>query len=338
MATMLSTNSGADFVNADAKQYFVSPLFLGEDVLAGMDVMTDIKGNTYLDHFSAGSYLTTADAGASFSGSEASIYSNPQISPNRVEVEIAMSGNNYYNKVKGQVLRSGTDKDNVDGTVLKQIGADILMQGIKADFNRQIFFGDTDSTLAASIGADFSVYDGAFKACAGIPDAQVTVATYATGTDSAMAALAAVYASATAELKELPKKFYVSGKIADDYTNELTSIGVAPAYEDMQNGIPKLSYLGIPLVVRRDWDVVLATKYANVQMIQAAATTDAVGTAALGARIMLLANDALVVGTDFNTANVESWYNRDEKELRFRFGYTCGTVLLDSKMACVYGN
>ena len=121
-------------------------------------------------------------------------------------------------------------------------------------------------------------------------------------------------------------------------TNELTSIGVAPAYEDMQNGIPKLSYLGIPLVVRRDWDVVLATKYANVQMIQAAATTDAVGTAALGARIMLLANDALVVGTDFNTANVESWYNRDEKELRFRFGYTCGTVLLDSKMACVYGN
>jgi len=338
MATMLSANNGAAFVEADAKQFFVSPLFLGADVLAGMDVMTDIKGNTYLDHFTAGEYLTTADAGAAFSGDAATVYSNPQISPNRVEVEIAMNGNNYYNKVKGRVLRSGTDKDNVDGTVLKQIGSEILMQGIKADFNRQIFFGDTDADLTASIGSAFNVYDGIFASVKGLADAQKEVATYATGVGSAMAALAAVYGKATAELKELPKKFYVSGKIADDYVAELTAKGVAPAYEDLQNGIPNLSYLGIPIVVRRDWDVILTTKFANIQEIQLAAGTKAVGTSALGARILLLANDAIVVGTDFNTANVESWYNRDQKEFRFRFGYTCGTVLLDTKMAVVYGN
>ena len=337
MAQFTNVSGAQAFVAADAKQYFVSPLFLGEDVLAGMDVMTGIKGNTYLDHFSAGSYLTTADAGASFSGDAGTVYTNPQISPNRVEVEIAMSGNNYYNKVKGQVLRSGTNKDNVDGTVLKQIGAEILMQGIKADFNRQLFFGDT--TTGLSINGDFSVYKGIFEAVQhSVADAQITVATYATGTNSAIAALAAVYASATAELKELPKRFYVSGKIADDYVTDLTAKGVSPAYDDLQNGIPKLSYLGIPIVVRRDWDVVLTTKYAHVQEIQLAAGTDTVGSGALGARILLIADNAMVVGTDFNEANVESWYNQDEKEFRFRMGYTCGTVLLDAKMASVYGN
>jgi|TARA_R110002033_G_C3850471_1_gene235600 hypothetical protein len=337
MAQFTDVSGAQAFVAADAKQYFVSPLFLGEDVLAGMDVMTGIKGNTYLDHFSAGSYLTTADAGASFSGDAGTVYTNPQISPNRVEVEIAMSGNNYYNKVKGQVLRSGTNKDNVDGTVLKQIGAEILMQGIKADFNRQLFFGDT--TAGLSINGDFSVYKGIFEAVQhSVADAQITVATYSTGANSAITALAAVYASATAELKELPKRFYVSGKVADDYVTDLTAKGVSPAYDDLQNGIPKLSYLGIPIVVRRDWDVVLATKYAHVQEIQLAAGTDAIGSSALGARILLIADNAMVVGTDFNEANVESWYNQDEKEFRFRMGYTCGTVLLDAKMACVYGN
>jgi len=336
-AQFTGVSSAQAFVAADANQYFVSPLFLGEDVLAGMDVMTNIKGNTYLDHFSAGSYLTKADGGDAFEGIAGTSYTNPLISPNRVEVEIAMSGNNYYNKVKGQVLRSGTDKDNVDGTVLKQIGSEILMQGIKADFNRQLFFGDTTANL--SIGGDFSVYKGVFEAVQhSVADAQITVATYSSAENSAITALKAVYDSATAELKELPKRFYVSGKIADDYIADLTAKGVSPAYEDLQNGIPKLSYLGIPIVVRRDWDVILSTKFAHIQQIQLDAGTDAVGSAALGARILLIADNAIVVGTDFNEANVESWYNQDEKEFRFRMGYTCGTVLLDAKMACVYGN
>ena len=306
MAEFIGQSSSVAFVAADAQKYFVEPLFLGEDVLTKMDVMMDVKGNTYLEHFAAASKVTKADNGGAFSAVAGGEYTNPLISPIRVEVEISMNGGTFFNKVKGQVLRSGTDKDNVDGTILKKIGAEILMQGIQADFNRQVWLADTTSSLG--ISGDYNVYQGAFQSLIASGCAK-TAATYSTASNSAIDALQAVYAQSTAELKELPKTFYVSGKIADDYIADLTAKGVAPAYDDLQNGIPKLSYLGIPIVVRRDWDTALLNDFANITDNTGAA----VYTAAAGARIALIADGALVVGTDFGSAAVESWYNRDAK-------------------------
>tara|TARA_R110002020_G_scaffold304726_4_gene520544 strand:- start:1734 stop:2768 length:1035 start_codon:yes stop_codon:yes gene_type:complete len=339
MALFETTSGAAGFVGADVQKYFISPLFLGNDVLSKFDVMGDIKGNTYLDHFSAASKITSADNGGKFAGVAGTTYTNPQVSPNRVEAEIAMNGNSFYNKVKGMALKLGTDKDNVDGTVLKEIASKLMLQGIQADFNRQLWFGNTAAIVT---GGDYSVYEGIWASLqAKVPAAQLVVTTYATNVanEAAIAALEVVYGKATAELKELPKTFYVSGQIADDYVAELTAKGVAPAYSDLQNGIPSLSYRGIPIVVRRDWDTVLANDFAQVPTASANlgdASVDAVYTSAAGARIALIADGAMVVGTDFEGANVESWYNQDEKEYRFRFGYNCGTVLLDAKLACTY--
>ena len=342
--TDISTGSPAAYVGADVQQYFISPLFLGNDVLAKFEVMGEIKGNMYLDHFSAASKITTADNGGEFAGVQGTIYSNPQISPKRVESEIEMNGNNFYNKVKGMVLRSGTSKDNVDGTVLKQIGAEIMMQGVKADFNRQLWFADTSSLLDSTAHvAHYQVYDGIFASLlAKLADDQIVAATYSTDITNAAAtaALESVYQAATAELKELPKTFYVSGKIADDYERELTSKGNTLAYADLQSGIPSLNFRGIPLVVRRDWDVTLANDFASIRQIAEEETggTPAVGASALGARIALIADNALVVGSDYSGASVENWYNMDAKAYRWRIGYTAATVLLDAKLAVLYGN
>ena len=338
--TGFDANDTASYVGADVEQYFMSPLFLGNDVLSRFDVMTNIKGNMYLDHFSAASKITKADDGQSFAGVAGTTYTNPQISPKRVEAEIAMNGNNFYNKVKGMVLRSGTSKDNIDGTVLKEIGAKIMMQGVMADFNRQLWFGDDSGT--SGIDADYGVYSGIFAACRSLGTSLIT-SSYQTdlANEAAIAELEAVYNAASAELKELPKAFYVSGKIADDYVAELTAKGVAPAYSDLQNGIASLSYRGIPIVVRRDWDTVLANDYDHVVTITSAdaeSPTLAVGSGVLGARIALIADNALAIGTDFEGASVENWYNMDEKEYRWRIGYTCGVTLLDTKLAVISGN
>lgn len=339
MALFTDITGANAYVGADVQKYFVSPLFLGNDVLSKFDVMSNIKGNMYLDHFSAASKITKADNGGAFAGVAGTAYTNPQISPKRVESEIAMNGNSFYNKVKGMVLKSGTNKDDVDGTVLKEIAAKIMIQGVQADFNRQLWFGNTAAEVTSG---DYNVYDGVWASLqAKVPSTQVTVATYATNIagEAAIAALETVYGKATAELKELPKTFYVSGKIADDYVAELTAKGVAPAYSDLQNGIPVLSYRGIPIVVRRDWDTALANDFGSIMTASANlgdSAADAVYTTAAGARIALIADNALVVGTDFDSATVESWYNQDEKQYRFRFGYNCGTVLLDAKLACTY--
>jgi len=343
-----NTDAAATFIAADALQYFVSPLFLGEEVLSGMDVMTEVKGITDLDHFAAASFLTTADNGLSWAGKQYGAYTNPRISPVRVEVEVSMNGNNYYNKVKGQVLRSGTDKDNVDGTILKQIGSEILMQGIKADFNRQLWFCDgakvaVGTGAVVSNAAHYKLYTGIFAALAAkCLDAQKITTkwnTTAVTTDRATLVLAAMYAAATPELKELPKKFYVSGAIADAYTDELVGAGNHVAYADGQSGIPNLRFRGIPLVVRRDWDALLSAESAAIVTTAGSIVNAGItGAAATNAqyRAALIADNAVVVGTDFNGSSVESWYNRDEKELRFRLGYLCDTVLLDAKLAVTY--
>ncbi len=345
----ITTIAATDFVAGDAQKYFMEPLFLGNDVLAKFDVMTSVKGNTYLDVFTAAQKMTKADNGGAFSASGAGYYMNLELSPKRVEAEISVNGGDFYDKVKGQVLRSGTSKDNVDGTVLKEIASKLLMQGIMRDFNRQLWFGWTSATANTNtaIGADYNVYDGVFRALYyGLPNAQRIVASYSTNiaNKAATVALESVYQAATAELKELPKTFYVSGQIADDYERELTSEGNHLAYTDLQSGISSLNFRGIPISVRRDWDVVLENDYDHVIQIQAmtgdplANAADAVGTTALGARIALIADGALTVGTDFQSANVESWYNQDQKELRFRIGYICAAQMANAKLGVLYGN
>ncbi len=337
-------SGGQAFIGADAQQYFISPLFLGSDVLSSMDVMTDIKGNMYLDHFSAASFITTADNGSTFAGQAGVNYTNPQISPKRVEVEIAMNGNNFYNKVKGQVLRSGTSKDNVDGTLLKKIGSEILMQGIQADFNRQIWFAD--SSISADSGsattnnrAGYALYNGIFKSLQALDAAQEITTTYGSAIGKANDVLAAMYAAATPELRELPSKFYVSGAIADDYVEYLVDKGNHVAYMDGQNGMPVLKFRGIPLVIRRDWDALLIAEGAAID----GSSSPTVAAGIVGCtgvkdqyRAALIADNAVVVGTDFSGASVETWYNQDEKELRFRLGYLCDSVLLDKKLAVTY--
>ena len=49
---------------------------------------------------------------------------------------------------------------------------------------------------------------------------------------------------------------------------------------------------------------------------------------------MLLAKDAVAVGTDWDIQDVDMWYNRDCKENRFRMNYSFGVEIKEPSM-CV---
>jgi hypothetical protein len=101
----------------------------------------------------------------------------------------------------------------------------------------------------------------------------------------------------------------------------------AAGYGAMVNGVPQLTYRGIPLVVRRDWDVAIAADHAEINGQNAAAETH---------RAMLTTQDAFVVGTDFDENSVEQWYSQDNKAYRFRVAYMVGVALKDAKLAVYY--
>tara|TARA_R100001460_G_scaffold36405_4_gene69885 strand:- start:12040 stop:12972 length:933 start_codon:yes stop_codon:yes gene_type:complete len=300
-----------------------------------MEVLPNIKGTTVIDKFNQLGKITKAFTNGAFSAeSDADKGATITITPSRVEAEVEFRANELFNKMKGQLMRGQHDFDNIDGTVVKNILLDLIGQGVKADFNRQLWLSDV-----AEADAHYGIYDGIFQAAAEASATALTRTYAGLTTQADNAALVAgnglkimqgLYDSASPELLEAGNHvFFVSGDIADDYmASTLESSNFAAAgYGALVNGVPQLTYRGIPIIVRRDWDVAIASDVAEINGASNAAETH---------RALLTTQDAFCVGTDFDENSVEQWYSQDNKAYRFRVSYMVGVALKDAKLAVYY--
>ena len=314
----------------DVSKYILEPLFMGQDYMSYMDIMPNVSGTIVVDKFKAIGGITNAFSSSAFAGESGEIGDTVTITPVRREAEVAFAGDSLYNKIKGQLMRGGHDFDNVDGTVVKNILLEMIGQGVKADFNKHLWLSD-----ASGSGA-FGDFDGLFDAAFAVTANKINRDTISQGSDAALASgkgleiLKGLYDAAAPELLEAGNHVYiVSGDVADDYmaaTLESSNFAAA-GYGTMVNGVQQLTYRGIPIIVRRDWDVAIAANVANINGASNAAETH---------RAMLTTKDAFVVATDFNENSVEQWYSNDNKEYRFRVAYSVGCALKDAKLAVYY--
>ena len=330
---MANTVASLPTVNKyDVSKFILEPLFMGQDYMSYMDIMPNVSGTVVIDKFKQLGGITNAFSSSAFTAETGEIGDTVTITPVRREAEIAFAGNSLYNKIKGQLMRGGHEFDNVDGTIVKNILLDLIGQGVKADFNKHLWLSDASASDA--FGDFDGLFDSAFAVTANRHN-RVTLATEQT-TDAALVAgrgldiLKGLYEIASPELLEAGNHVYfVSGDIADDYmaTNLESSSFAAAGYGAMVNGVPNLTYRGIPIIVRRDWDVAIAANVANINGASTAVETH---------RAMLTTKDAFVVATDFNENSVEQWYSNDNKEYRFRVSYSIGCALKDAKLATYY--
>lgn len=322
----------------DVNRSIISPIFLGQDYMQYMNVLPNIKGTTKIDHFGSLTKITKGFNEGAFSGETAGTFSAVTVSPARMEAEIEFYANSLFGKMKGQLMRDNFDFDNIDGTIVKNVLLDLISQGIKADFNRQVWLGDASLTSGTGY-LDYSEYDGIFQvlkdglaAAQKLDNSDITGVGNDEGLDAAADAvniLTAMYEAATPELLEAGNHvFFVSGDIADKYMAYLEGTGYAAAgHGVLVNGVPSLSWRGIPIVVRRDWDTYLAADTAILSGASDAAETH---------RAVLTTQDAIIVGTDFDETSVEQWYSQDNKSYRFRVSYMVGVALADAKLAVAY--
>ncbi len=330
---MANTVASLPTVNKyDVSKFILEPLFMGQDYMSYMDIMPNVSGTVVIDKFKQLGGITNAFSSSAFTAETGEIGDTVTITPVRREAEIAFAGNSLYNKIKGQLMRGGHEFDNVDGTIVKNILLDLIGQGVKADFNKHLWLSDASASDA--FGDFDGLFDSAFAVTANRHN-RGTLATEQT-TDAALVAgrgldiLKGLYEIASPELLEAGNHVYfVSGDIADDYmaTNLESSSFAAAGYGAMVNGVPNLTYRGIPIIVRRDWDVAIAANVANINGASTAVETH---------RAMLTTKDAFVVATDFNENSVEQWYSNDNKEYRFRVSYSIGCALKDAKLATYY--
>jgi|TARA_R110000803_G_scaffold80842_2_gene146696 hypothetical protein len=332
MANELLVTSLPTVNQYDVNRAIIQPIFMGQDYMQYMEVLPNIKGTTVIDKFNQLGKITKAFAQGEFSGETISDKgATVTITPARVEAEIQFRANELFNKMKGQLMRGGHEFDNVDGTIVKNILLDLIGQGIKADFNRQLWLSD-----AAEADANYGIYDGIFQVAKeggayALDNASVSQANgEALGSGKGLTILKALYDFASPELLEAGDHVYfVSGDIADDYmaaTLESSNFAAA-GYGALVNGVPQLTYRGIPIIVRRDWDVAIAADVSEINGCNHATETH---------RAMLTTRGAFVVGTDFDENSIEQWYSQDHKAYRFRVAYMVGVALKDAKLATYY--
>jgi len=318
----------------DVNKAIIEPIFLGQDYMQYMEVLPNIKGTTVIDKFNQLGKITKAFANSAFSAEgDADYGATVTITPARVEAEIEFRANELFNKMKGQLMKANHNFDNVDGSVVKGILLGLIGQGVKHDFNTQVWLSDV-----AEGDTHYGIYDGIFQSAAEAGSTALTSAYAGLTTQADGAALVAgngvkilkgLWDSASPELLEAGELvFFVSGDIADDYLVTLEGTGYAAAgYGALKDGLPSLTWRGIPIIVRRDWDVSITTDSGSVGGCNVATETH---------RALLTTKGAFVVGTDFDQNSVEQWYSQDNKAYRFRVSYMIGTALKDSKLCTYY--
>lgn len=317
MANMITT--ALTWSQEDAAKYFLQPLFVSNNALNHFDVMTDISGASIkLDKYAALKDVTKAMGTACFEADATqSENTNVTLTLCRLEVEHAQQGHALFNHIKSSLMKKGISRNDLTGTLLMEIVSKLLMDGIMRDFSTILWWGQTTSGAGTQ-----DLCNGIWEAVNGIPGGQIVTETGVILTD-----LANMMAARTNELAAAEQVMFCSRAFADAYKSALQAAGThTAAYADLQGGINALRYNGIEMIVMPDWDVNIATY---------GATLSSNGPSAVGntKAAMILAKDAVAVGTDWAIQDVDMWYNKDCKENRFRMNYSLGVALKDNSLA-----
>lgn len=309
----------------DAQKYFLQPLFVGNSALDYFEVMTGVKSSQKLDKFSTLQKITKAEA-SGFAGATGVTYTQRNIAVSRVEAEVEQAGGAFWNSIKGELLRTGNGKDDISGTKLQGIVSEIMLQGVKRDLERMLWFGHT-----ASSSVDYAPYDGILQALTGLPAGQklsipatlVTTAGLETSVIEFDAMLNAMPSEGLENRQDLV--IFASRSMCDNYRTALRQGGTEGAYVSLQDGTPKLSFQGIEVVEMGLWDSVIAADGGAGSTITPPALNTTVGTDYHGHLAVLTVKNNIVIATDYDSVSgADMWYNKDVKVNRFRFEYVVG--------------
>ena len=323
MANLITT--ALTYSKEDALAYFLQPLFVGNKAMDFFEVMTGVKSSQKLDKFSTLEKITKAEA-SGFSGATGVTYTQKTISVARMEAEVEQAGGAFFNTIKGELLRLGLNKDDITGTILQEIVANVMLRGVDRDLQRQLWFNDSANAGAPYV--DYNSYDGILKQLGGLPAAQkLDIASGAMAANLGRDTMQAMIDAMPNEGLELRDDlvFFVTRSVADNYRATLSAGGQELAYISMTDGTNQLSYQGIPIVEMGLWDTVIANDSNVATPLTAPSLFD--NTKKLDGHLAVLTvKNNIVVATDYDSVGgADLWYNKDLKYNRFRFEYVMGT-------------
>lgn len=291
----------------------------------GFNIVEDVQSNkimykdTYLDKISkkrSGCNNTETGSGQTISSFTLAVTD--------MQAQLSQCADVFDTTIAEVVRKKGVDINDLTGTEIESYILESIAEAAARDLFRIIFLGDT--TLSDT---NYTAFDGIFKkvkadylAGTGTTYGGAITAT-SINTTNIVATFDAVLNAQSYELKfvdDAKKVFFVTDEVYrawEAYLSSTAFSGVGDQRNALVNGIPTLSFRGIPLV--------------SLKVISKYLTTDfATGSPAASAyqyRILLTVPDNHYIVTDAltDTANVVMWYeplqDTNYTRLRYKAGY-----------------
>lgn len=250
----------------EATQLFLEPIFMDSDIQANYMLMPSVSARKNMAFVQELERVVQRNTGCGFTPQGTMGLYQRDIEVFKMKVNLAFCVDEFFDTIYETALRSGTSLMDIRETVYETVLLQRVREAIMLDIQRLIYFGDTSAA-----NADYNLLDGLWRVYYPALATANAIPRVTTGSGTALAAgagldiIQSVARLASNQLKGLPndqKAIYVTSSIYEQYVIDLQSTtGSDLAYTAILNGIPNLTYRGIPVIPMYRWDRILATDF-----------------------------------------------------------------------------
>lgn len=156
MSNIFTQVISPEFTKQNVTEFFVEPMFMGEDIRGAITIRTDIKGTEKLNRISRPTMITKPKIGPGFSPSGTFALTTQDITVKPMAIEFEQNGREFWGSVVQQLLASGYREDDVEEMknpdIWNKIVLPIIAQAGQKDLIRQMWFSNPS---ASALDADY---------------------------------------------------------------------------------------------------------------------------------------------------------------------------------------
>lgn len=149
MSNIFTQSITPPFTKQSVSEFFVDPMFMGEDIRGAITVRTDIKGTEKLNRISRPSMITKKKTLPGFTPNGSFELTTQDITVQPMAIEFEQNGREFWGSVMQQMLDSGYKEDDVEQMkspdVWNKIVLPIIAQAGQKDLIRQMWFNNPNS-------------------------------------------------------------------------------------------------------------------------------------------------------------------------------------------------
>ncbi len=327
MSNIFTQSVSPEFTKQSLTEFFVDPMFMGQDIRGAITVRTDIKGTEKLNRISRPTMITKAKTTAGFTPNGEFALSTKDITVKPMAIEFEQNAREFWDTVVQEMLAQGYKEDDIENMsnpdIWNKIILPIIAQAGQQDLIRQMWFNDSDSS-----DDNYNGYDGFFKhfkdlvTAGSIQHFSFGSTTSGIEIDETDSTLDKMVSAMPNEMLGLNSVFRMSRKAYRNLLASWKALGTETANMIQFNGVSVPSYEGIPIIVHPEWDTYAPQVGFNFPGI-----------------IVLGPSANLLFATDGSTDSemIESWYNQDEQMRRYRVQYKAQTAYLHNELIVTAG-